>query len=196
MKKLITLAFLFLFFTTVHAQESNTEYGENLLSIRPYVGYATPQISDLGIGISYKRFLNDFMSATVPFTYGLGSNMIQTGVGLKLYPTGHDRTVKYAIGPTLLFSRSSQGFEVFRQDTINNFTFSEEIDNPLTQIGFMLTNSLNVTVQKKIYLGAELGLGLNYLNHYKTREVDGVQIVRDGGANVLFMFSLSMGYRF
>jgi|GEM_PF-1557920 len=196
MKKLFALAVLFLFSITVYAQERDNSYGENLLSIRPYVGYATPQISDLGIGLSYERFLNEYMSVSVPFTYGLGSNMIQTGLGLKLYPTGHERTVKYAIGPTLLFSRSSQGIEVLRQDTLNNFDFFEEIDNPLTQVGFMLTNSLNVTVQKKIYLGAELGLGLNYINHYKTKSIDNRQIVQEDGANVLFMFSLSMGYRF
>lgn len=177
------------------AQERST-YGDHLISVHPYVGYATPQVSDLGIGLAYEHFLSDYISAKVPFNVGLVSKLYQTGVGLKLYPAGHDRPVKYAVGPTLLFTRSSDGFEVSKFDSVNNFFFTELIDNPLTQIGFVLTNSLNVTVQQKFYIGAEMAIGLNYLNNYKLNEYEGVRIFTNEDPNVLFMFTLAMGFRF
>ena len=184
-------------FFSAQAQKTNKKgYSDNLLTVTPFVGYATPQFSDLGVGIAYERFVNDYIGVKLPVNFGLSSNMFQTGLGLKFYPAGHRRAVKYSVGPTLLLTRSTNAFSIQRFDSVNNFWFTEEIDNPLTQFGFVLNNSLNVTIQKNIYIGAELGLGLNYLNNYKDDSRIGVGTFVDEDPNILFLFTMSMGFRF
>ncbi len=197
MKKWSLLILICFFGGNAIAQKSNDKgYGDNLIALHPYFGYATPELSDLGVGISYERFLNEYMSAKLPLNFGLAAKMFQTGIGLKFYPTGHDRTIKYAVGPSLLFTRSTDGFEVSRFDSTGMFFYTEEVDNPLTQLGFALTNSLNMTIKKNIYIGAEMGIGINYINNYKEDLDSGFGGRSTGGPNVLFMFNLSMGYRF
>ena len=201
MKKCITLiAFCALFATAVSAQntlEESKSYGKNLISVSPFVGYATPEVSDLGIGIGYEHFLNDYISAKLPFNYGLSTNMISTGIGLKFYPGGHNRPVKYAVAPTLMFTRSTPIDYITELDSVNNIWFTREVENPLTQVGFILNSSLNITIQRNIYIGAEMGLGINYLNNYKNDYSNqNWNTPRSESANVLFQFTLAMGYRF
>lgn len=198
MKKYISLIAICFFCASANAQ-SNKErvYGDNLLSVSPFVGYATPQVSDLGVGFAYERFLNDFISAKLPVNFGLSTNLFQTGLGLKFYPAGHRSAVKYAVGPTLLLTRSTHGASVTRFDSTNNFWFTEQVESPLMQFGFILNNSLNITIQKNIYIGAELGLGLNYLNNYSDNSIlNSNNFFIDEDPNVLFLFSIGMGYRF
>ncbi len=201
MKKYISLfAVCILFVSMASAQKNNAEangYGKKLITVSPFVGYATPEVSDLGIGIGYEHFLNDYISAKVPFNYGLSTNMISTGIGLKFYPGGHSRPVKYAVAPTLMFTRSTPIHYISDFDSINNIWFTREVENPLTQVGFILNSSLNITIQRNIYIGAEMGLGINYINDFKNEFVgwNGQTSVNES-ANVLFQFTLAMGYRF
>lgn len=186
----------FLFATSVHGEKrTDLPYGNNLITVNPFVGYATPQLSDLGVGLGYERFLNDYISAKLPLNFGLTTGMFQTGLGLKFYPAGHNRAVKYAIGPSLVYTRSSDGYIVQQFDSTNNFWFEQKVENPLTQFGFVLNNSLNLTIQENIYLGVEMGLGLNYLNSYRD-DIARTGIFREEEPNVLFLFTLNMGYRF
>ena len=63
----------------------------------------------------------------------------------------------------------------------------------------MLTNSLNLTIQKNIYIGAEMGLGLNYMNNYKydgQSNPNGYYNYQDEEPGVLFNFNIELGYRF
>lgn len=179
------------------AQSDNSErdYGKNILTFKPFMGYATPQLSDVGIGITYEHFLNDYVSGKLPFNIGLTKSLYQGGIGLKFYPAGHERPVKYAVGPTILFSRAESEEFISLVDTNGIYT-TTPIHNPLTQVGFMLTNSLNLTIQKNIYLGVEMGLGLNYINHYQNKIVAPNTTYYDEDPNVLFQFNIEMGYRF
>ena len=175
-------------------------YGDNLVTLKPFFGYASPQVNDVGIGVAYERFLNNYISGKIPFNVGLSQNLLQSGIGLKFYPSGHKRTVKYAVGPTLLFGRSTATDFLGIQDS-NGVYRTIEVENPLTQIGFMLTNSLNLTIQKNVYIGVEMGLGINYLNDFK---YDSQQLYPNGyynnfqneEPNVLFQFNIELGYRF
>jgi hypothetical protein len=196
MRILFSTLFACSFFLACQGQSENNGFGKHLITASPFVGYVTPEISDLGVGLGYEYFLNEYISAKIPLNVGLRTSLFQTGVGLKVYPFGHDRPLKYALGPTFLFTHSSDGFEVPKYDTVNMFFFNKEVDNPLTQVGFILTNSLNLTVQKHIYIGAEMGLGLNYVNNYRDNITSGTRIVGREEPNVLFMFTLAMGYRF
>lgn len=195
MKKIIVLLAFSISSLAMIAQDNASDYGKHLVTVSPFVGYATPQLSDLGVGLGYEYFLNDFISAKLPLNFGLTTSMFQTGIGLKFYPSGHDRVVKFAIGPSLLLTRSTDGYTVTQFDSLNNFWFEQEIENPLTQFGFLLNSSLNITIQKNIYLGAEMGLGVNYLNSYRD-DVIRNGVFREDQPNVLFQFTLNMGYRF
>lgn len=196
MKRILVLLLMSFFATRAYAQTASpSSYGQNLVTISPFVGYATPQLSDLGVGIGYERFLNEFVSAKLPLNFGLTTSMLQTGLGLKFYPAGHKRTVKYAVGPSLLLSRSANGYTVQLFDSTNNFWYEQQVDNPLTQFGFILNNYLNITIQENIYIGAEMGLGVNYLNSYRD-DVIRNGVFREEEPNVLFQFTINMGYRF
>ncbi len=196
MKNYISLIVACLFCVSVQGQKKvNRTYGDNLVTVSPFVGYASPQFSDFGVGVAYERFVNDYIGVKLPVNFGLSSNMFQTGLGFKFYPGGHKRPVKYAVGPTLLLTRSSGTTSVQRFDSLNNFWFTEEVDNPLMQFGFMLNNSLNITIQKNIYIGGEMGLGINYLNDFKNTPTNN-NLFRNEEPNVMFMFTMSMGYRF
>ena len=82
------------------------------------------------------------------------TNLFQSGIGVKLYPFGHEGTVKYGVGPSIVFTRSNNPITVNRFDSVGNFSFTEEVENPLTQLGFALTNSINMTIRKNIYIGS------------------------------------------
>ncbi len=202
MKKYISLlALCSLIFVSSQAQEKEKPYGNNLLTVSPLMIYVTPQISDAGVGIAYERFVNDYISVKVPLNFGLTNSLVQGGAGLKFYPTKHRGTVRYAVEPSFLYSRSTNtdNYPVYSQQ--GNYLYSQIVENNLSQLGFALMNSLNITVQKNIYMGLEMGLGINYFNNY---DVDpqifypnnNPYYYQDDQPDVLFKFGVSLGYRF
>ena len=64
MKKTTSIiVLLFLCFNLSAQNTSDGGYGENLITVHPFFGYTSPQLGDVGIGLSYERFLNEYISA-------------------------------------------------------------------------------------------------------------------------------------
>lgn len=167
-------------------------YGKNLLTFEPFHAFASPEVSDVAVGVSYERFINDYASFKVPFHVGLINNSFQTGLGVKFYPGGHAKPVKYAIAPTIVYTGSNRDEEFFEWDPVTQQSYSRIRNQQTTQLGFVLNSSLNVTIQNNLYFGMETGLGINYLN--RTRLDNGVS--SSEGPNVNILFNISLGYRF
>ena len=190
----LALTLLSLLALPLNAQETSDAgnvYGDNLLTISPFSGYTSEQVGDVMVGISYERFLNGFVSLKVPVRLGLVNNGLQGALIAKFYTSGHDAQIRYSIGPSLIFThaRTEDLYYTYELDPFGQ-AYYEETD--VNQFGFMLVNSLNITIQKSIYLGVDMGLGLNYLNQTKLKGGDMVD--EDPGVN--FNFDISMGYRF
>lgn len=169
---------------------SESGYGDNLVTLLPFSGYASTHAGDVLVGISYERFLSEHISLRAPVKVGLLNSSIQALVGAKFYTVGHDTEVSYSLGPAFIFNRSVQEEEAqLYSDDIWIERIEEET---VTQFGFILLNSLNVTIQHDIFIGMETGLGINYINHIE-REGRAAETMDPG---VSFLFDISMGYRF
>lgn len=196
MKKiLMAIMAIATFATQVQAQERmklKEIYGKNLLSINPFHGYASPELNDVAVGINYEYFLSNFMSVKLPVNIGMINNSIQTGLGLKFYPAGHEGVLKYSIAPTLLYTQGKAEREEWIFDPNTQDFYSQLVVDKTTQFGFYLVSGLNTTIQQNIYIGMESGLGINYMNRV-TRDN---ALVTKHNPNVGFNFNISLGYRF
>lgn len=172
--------------------KDDESYGDNLITVSPFYGYASPELSDVCLGLSYERFISDYVGVQVPINIGLINNLFQSGLAAKFYPFGNQRPVKYSIAPTLLYSMASREEITTTWDPISGTEFQTIVDEKTNQFGFMLTSALNITIQKQIYVGMATGLGMNYINRTKR---DAAPTINEG-PNVNFMFNISMGYRF
>jgi len=193
-KRTLISAALLLASFGAQAQEGNNDgsgYGKNIISIIPFSGYASEQVGDVMVGLSYEHILNDFVSIKVPVRVGLVNNSFQGAISAKFYTNGHDAPVTYSLGPALIFTHATKEdqYYLFELNPCGDPYYTE---TTVSQFGFMLVNSLNVTIQKNIFFGVDMGLGLNYLNQLKYNNRD----TYDDYPSVNFNFDISMGYRF
>ncbi len=183
------MAFAIVSLSALSQDSTEKKYGSSLISIMPFSGYASAEADDIMVGLAYEHFLNEYVSIKVPVKYGLVNDSFQAMISAKFYTSGHEAPVTYAIGPALVFTRSSDD-ELYN---LGSVPFDPVYDkSTVTQVGFMLMNSLNVTIQKNVYLGVDIGLGLNYLN--RIEPASGPDYNADPDAS--FDFDISLGYRF
>ena len=183
----------------VAAPADKVKYRPNILSIAPL------QFSEngLGAGISYERSLDSkgiiafYLPVVATFDLNNGTyvnpttNAVQNGhtdgmfyamPGIKVYPTGCNGLVRYAIGPSFVIGSGQASSSTY--DNNGNFIYQTQTH---TVLGMMVNNSLYFNPGPHIYLGLELGLGFSYLN-------------RIGGLNqsteALVQGGLKIGYRF
>ena len=162
----LTLVFLALSLSVFAQENSDQKYGKNLIVMSPMHLYGSDYINDISLGLSYERMLDKDLSIQVPFAFGLVENLLQTGVGVKFYPTGNEGVVKYAIAPTFLFSTSNDRWDYYSYDEFGSYY--HESNRRDFQLGFMLSNSLNITLNENFYLGMEGGFGVNYVTWSKS----------------------------
>lgn len=170
------------------AQDASTEsetYGNSLISLMPFNGYGSDDVSDLLVGIAYERFTNDIMSLHLVAGLGLKDDVVQVGLGPKFYPSGHDKPVSYGLAPTFLFTTGSSD-NYYRPYQPGQGPRPEVTVN---QFGFMLINSMNATLSEQVYFNIEGGFGVNYVSDFEVE-------VQEGGPHVTGMIACRMGYRF
>lgn len=182
-------------------------YGKNIISLAPI---QMTNSSVLGIGFQYERVLdeNAIISFYLPMAFAnvqishynsqdrkteyYYGNMTWLYPGLKIYPTGSNHIVSYAVGPSLAIGKGS--VPVYNNDdsydyntgTYTNGTY-RKVDK--FQIGVMINNSLNIQASPKIHIGTELGLGLPYNNQSSDKDDDYNELP-------LVQFNFNLGYRF
>ncbi|NND95581.1 MAG: hypothetical protein HKN45_12020 [Flavobacteriales bacterium] len=179
---------LILLALSTQAQEiESPAFGNNLITISPLSAYGSDQFGDVGLGLAYERFVNEKVSIYSPLSLGLSNQMAQVGAGLKLYPTGHERSVTYSISPIFLFTTGKDEYYYYEPFDSYGGTSSDRI----FQLGFLLINSLNITIEDDIYLGVDGGFGVNYLNEWE----DERNRFNDG-PSLNGYFRVNLGYRF
>ena len=153
----------------------------------------------IGIGLSYERaidkedivafylpFVLEFNSGNANSTYSGDPNnpdpMFYLMPGLKIYPTGGYGLAKYAIGPSFVIADGQKTTSSYDPIAGNKFTVGSHF-----LIGMMVNQSLNINPTPRLYIGAELGLGMTYIDR-----IAGVnQVVQP-----LVQFGFKIGYRY
>lgn len=178
---------------------SKEKYGKNILSVAPI---QMANESATGFGLQYERVLDkkNIVSVVLPFAMVFNrendpyNNSRITRAfkyfypGVKIYPTGSNRRVSYAVGVA-----AALGFGTRNVDDYNNgYNYYHEED--VFKAGILVNNSLNVQPTKHLYMGVELGLGFTYYTdegssngYYYSNSIDDEPMVQ---------FSFKIGYRF
>lgn len=192
MNKFLSLCALILFITcVVHGQnvKKNMEKpeGKNIVCFIPFSAFTS---GNIGIGLSYERNKNEYVGIKVPILAAINQPGFSSGVELKLYPVKNTGVAKYAVAPMIMFGYSEEkgDNDIFMPP---NTWYTPTYQH--TRFGFLLNQSINITILREIYIGLEGGIGLNYIDQKKllpgkTKEGNDVSF--------LSQFHISTGYRF
>lgn len=181
---------------SVAAQQQNAvNYGRTIISVSPVqMSERTPT----GFGIQYERFLgmSGKFSLYLPLAYSFGqsdpcdptikSRVFYAYPGIKFYPAGNQHTVTYSVGSSLAFGHGASNCDCTDPAAVTN-EFTPKKFHPVTEMGALINNSINVQATDRINLGAEVGIGATYLS------------VEDGhnmGTDLMLQMNLRLGYRF
>lgn len=190
---------------TVRDNVENEYYGNNVIAFAPLL----VNNGGVGLGLSYERLLDkkgviafylpisaSFRSDAPSYIVANQNKDIYTYFfmpGVKIYPTGGKGTVRYGVGPSLVFA-----FDQDYQNTLlydnNGMVIGQDIGyRDRFVFGVMINNSLNINPIEHLYLGLEMGLGLRY---YESVEggYSNTGIGPDG--EPLVQFGFKAGYRF
>ncbi len=183
-KNLFATIFSTMLVTGAFAQASSIESNEEVAKpkVKTYdklITVAPIQFTENGVGfsIAYEQAIDKegIVAFNLPLvaTFDLSNNnnsnyynnyyrdhqdaMYYFMPGLKFYPTGSHGKVKYAIGPSVVAG--------FGEYTDNGY-YSYQHTQDKFILGVMVNNSLNINVNKNIYMGLEMGFGFTYLRQY------------------------------
>jgi len=191
MRTITTFIITFVMGLSLNAQSSEEEnFGNNRLAIAPFMAYGSSSIDDIGVGLAYEHYLNPKVAFQSDVSFGLNNEMLQFMIGPKFYPRDHDKPLSYAISPVLFVTQAEEVIDrFFAHDPPASYI---ETRNH-RQFGFMLINSVNMSITEQFYFGLEAGLGINYINRYDSNRLSGLS---ENDTNSAVLFRLSTGYRF
>lgn len=180
---------------------SREKYGKNILSLAP-IQMTNEGVA--GVGLHYERVIdkNNIISFYLPYALTFHRDEYYNGMyyedmrstyhhfypGIKLYPTGSNRRVSYAVGASAVLGFGNKFLYDYTSSGVNRYK-----EQSVMNAGLMINNSLNVQPLKNLYIGVELGLGFNY---YDDTNGDGdfyYDLYDDGP---LVQFNFKIGYRF
>ena len=169
---------------------ASKNYGKNIITFNPLHAIADNHV---GVGIGYERIVNNYLGIKIPIMKSINSNYTNVSIEAKLYPARNNRAVTYAIAPTLSFGTGDQ---VWRENVYNPWTsyyVDSLVRSPRTHFGFLLNQTLNITVMKQLYIGMDGGLGINYIDDKFDRWN---QTRRTTGVTLAAQFHMALGFRF
>ena len=193
------------------ADKNLKKYGSNIFTIVPgaYTADMDGSLGDVGIGLCYERLLDarGHISVTLPVLVNFSSNRSGNGFlngypgsvasvsgytalslmpGVKFYPARKDRSVRYAIGASFFAFFGSEPSFVYDPNTGGGGNIHYAL------YGLMLTNSINISVTKHLFLGLDFNSGI---------PVSDNRFVDRSGVEEIFIapilqFVLKVGYRY
>lgn len=175
------------------AKSKNTKqapYGQNIIAFNPLHAIADNHV---GVGFSYERLLNPYIGLKVPVMKSVNSNYVNVGLEAKLYPGRHNGVVRYAIAPTLMFGTGDETRRDWVYDPVLGYSVSKTIRSPRTHFGFLLNQTLNITIMRQLYIGMDGGLGVNYYDD-KRDLYTGIPI--SNTITLAAQFHMALGFRF
>jgi hypothetical protein len=189
---------------------SDDAYGKNILALAPIVMTNT---SATGFGLSYERVLDkrNIFSFYLPVAYSFQNNsnynyssgnntdgkdhMFWAYPGVKIYPTGSNRVVSYAVGISLPIASGVETQSINTYDPQTGSTITNTVDDNIFLMGAMLTNFLNIQPTERLYLGLELGFGVPYIYEHDQDQVN-YNYNTPYENTPLIQFSFRAGFRF
>lgn len=193
------------------SNNNRMDYGKNIFSFSPI---AMTNTSATGIGLSYERTLDknyiasfflpisvSFRSKSEPnnnyyYTDRGSATVLWAYPGVKIYPTGSNRRVSYAIGASIPFAVGTES-NLYTNYLPNGNQVNDYRETNIFMMGAMITNYLNIQPSRKVFLGLQLGLGIPYIKNssddgpdyrYRYYSPDNMEPWVD--------FSFRIGYRF
>ncbi|MEZ5045585.1 MAG: hypothetical protein R2831_01190 [Chitinophagaceae bacterium] len=159
MKKILLSLSILMLVYTVDAQKKKQNLGNNIITFMP-----VSVISDnvVGVGVSYERLVNEYVGIRVPVTVGINNSYVNLGVEAKLYPGKNNGAVRYAIAPMLMFGTGYDRDYYYNYDPLTGNYITTFRETERTHFGFLLNQTLNITIAKNFFLGLDGGIGLNY----------------------------------
>lgn len=158
----------------------------------------------VGVGLHYERVIDkrNIISFYLPYALNIRHYNRYNGLnyendravfnyfypGIKVYPTGSNRRVSYAVGASAAIGFGEKYIDYYDQNR-GAWQYGKR---DVFKAGLLINNSLNVQPSKKIYIGVELGLGFNYYNE----ENDLVNGSYSDIDEPLVQFNFKVGYRF
>ena len=187
-----------------HFGLSNEQYPKNILSLAPM---QMANEGPAGVGLHYERVIDkksmfsfylpvaaifftdkyNYYASSSSNTNKVNRTFIYAYPGVKVYPTGSNRRVSYALGASFALGFGDKYVSEYNSTTSTNY-----VERSVFKSGLLLNNSLNIQPTKHLFIGLELGLGFTYYNN-------------EGGTNSttfdtedppLVQFNFALGYRF
>ncbi|MBK7761804.1 MAG: hypothetical protein IPI46_00335 [Bacteroidetes bacterium] len=155
-------------------QLSDDEFKHHIIAISPLSMLMTGSNDSVvpAISISYEYVLDGGkVSVYVPFKKGLINQSFYVSPGFKIYPFGQG-AIRYAVGPQFTFGSSMHNKYVNYYSYSNGYSSSGYKRVKNNQLGFMVNNSLNATIAKRLYLGLDLGIGVYLYNSEPDDKID------------------------
>lgn len=189
-----------LFLSTSTFAQDKPELGNNIFSLTPMAIIGNESMdnnTDVAVGLNYERIVNEgLVSIKIPVNISLrNSGFFYIMPTIKLYPT-RQGVVRYAVGPQFYIASGQINHHDYNTVWNGNqyITVNNKYSDNHTQLGFMINNSLNVSIAKTLYIGMELGLGIKYYDSNEENEYENSFDTTPVEPNV--QFSFAMGYRF
>jgi hypothetical protein len=196
------------------AGSASKKSGDNIISVIPLAYTADPDgtMNDPSIGICYERQLDMYghISVVLPvminFTSGrdFTNNIYGTGYsgapdakgytslsfmpGIKFYPTRNTNPIRYGLGATFFTMFGKEPY--YSYDQGYNYSTSTA-DIKYAVYGLMISNSVNISATKHIYLAIDLNTGIPISdNRHQQGEDLGIPLLP------IMQFIFKVGYRF
>lgn len=173
--------------TSVAQSESSSnamkkDFGKNILAFNP-VHLITRDF--VGVGFSYERLVNNYVGLKIPVMIAMNNNYYNIGIEAKLYPTKNTGAVKYAIAPAIMLGIGKNKYQTYNYNYVDSSNVRIDVVEKASHFGFLLNQTLNVTITRQFFIGIDGGLGINYYDE-------------KANSNLSFLAQLhiGMGYRF
>jgi hypothetical protein len=188
---LISLTFLTLsgFAQKNDSKTNNTDFGKNIIAFHPLHAVAD---NFVGVGFSYERLVNNYIGIKVPIMKSINTNYVNVGLEAKLYPARNNGVVKYAIAPSINFGTGDEKYSDYVYDPVLGYNVQTFTKSPRTHFGFLLNQTLNVTIMKQMYIGIDGGLGINYFDDKSNRNFNS----NSNNISLAAQFHMALGFRF
>jgi hypothetical protein len=188
MKKILIALFICSSALTTLAQSGNSsnamkkDFGKNILAFNPVHLIASDFV---GVGFSYERLVNNYLGLKIPVMIALNNNYYNIGIEAKLYPTKNTGAVKYAIAPAIMLGIGENKYQTYTQLGAPTYL----VENA-SHFGFLLNQTLNVTITRQFFIGIDGGLGINYYDEKANTDNANSKL------SFLAQLHIGMGYRF
>ncbi len=161
------------------------EYGKNILAFNPVHLIASDFV---GVGFSYERLVNNYLGLKIPVMLAINNNYFNVGIEAKLYPAKNTGPVKYAIAPAIMLGIGENKYQTYNY-VGSNYVRTDVVEKA-SHFGFLLNQTLNVTITRQFFIGLDGGLGINYYDE-KAKNNNS-----NNNLSFLAQLHIGMGYRF